>query len=151
MSDELRRVESAADWQAMHQIRRATLFAAARHGATTAYDDNHPDDRNPDNHCLLFSVDGQPVGVARLDQRGADSGVVRLVAVAPEVQGRGYGRVMGELVDAQARARGMTQLFINAAPTAIGFYEKTGWQRFSWDPCELTGIAQRCVQMRKGL
>jgi N-acetylglutamate synthase-like GNAT family acetyltransferase len=151
MSYELRRVESEADWQAMHEIRRATLFAPDRHGAAIVYDDKHADDRNPDNHCLLFLVDGRPIGVARLDRRDADSGVVRLVAVAPDVQGKGYGRVMGERVEACARGRGMSELFINAAPTAIGFYEKTGWQRFSWDPCELTGIAARCVQMRKDL
>lgn len=151
MTYELRPVATAAEWAAMHDIRRATLFVAGRHGASVTYDENHPDDRDPANQCFLFLLDEHPIGVARLDRRGTDGGVVRLVAITPQSQGDGHGRVMSDMIDSAARARGMTHLFINAAPTATGFYEKTGWRMFSWNPAELTGIASRCVQMRKDL
>jgi GNAT superfamily N-acetyltransferase len=151
MSYELRPVSTAADWQAMHDIRRATLFAPGRHGERVVYDDQHPDDRDSGNQCFVFLFNSEPIGVARLDRRGADGGVVRLVAILPDLQGGGHGRAMGAMIDEAARARGMTHLVINSAPTATGFYEKTGWIRAEWDASELIGIASRCVQMRKTL
>ena len=45
----------------------------------------------------------------------------------------------------------MRRLFVNAAPDAIGYYEKLGWQRFSWDETELSGIAAGAIQMTKSL
>ena len=61
------------------------------------------------------------------------------------------GQKLAELVEAYARNRGMTRLFVNAAPEAVGYYEKLGWQRFSWDETELSGIASGAVQMTKNL
>jgi N-acetylglutamate synthase-like GNAT family acetyltransferase len=147
----LREVSSLADWAAMHAIRRATLFAPGRHDDAVVYDDNHPDDRLAANQCFLFWLDDAPIGVARLDRRGEDEGVVRLVAIVPELQGRGHGRAMSDMLDDIARARGMTHLLVNAAHTATDFYHKTGWREFDWDPAELVSIAARCVQMRKAL
>jgi hypothetical protein len=43
----------------------------------------------------------------------------------------------------------MLMLKVNAVPTAVGFYEKTGWLRQIWGPAELAGIAADCVQMVK--
>jgi N-acetylglutamate synthase-like GNAT family acetyltransferase len=150
MTYELREVTTAIDWQAMHDIRRSTLFAPGRHG-DVVYDEQHPDDRNPDNQCFLFLLDGRPIGVARLDRRGKDGGVVRLVAILPDLQGGGHGRAMAAMIDDAARSRGMRHLVINSAPSATGFYEKTGWTRSDWDASELVGIASTCVQMRKSL
>ena len=151
MTYELRPVVTSEDWQAMHAIRRATLFVAGRHAIPIVYDDQHPDDRKPGNQCFLFLLDGRPIGVTRLDRRGADGGVVRLVAIAPDIQRAGHGRAMGAMVEDVARARGMTRLVINAAGTATGFYERTGWFPFGWDAAELAGIASHCVQMAKPL
>jgi GNAT superfamily N-acetyltransferase len=151
MNAVLRPVTSGPDWRAMHEIRLATLFAPGRHGAEVVYDENHPDDRDPNNRCFLLAVDEVPVGVVRLDRRGEDGGVVRLVAIVPELQGRGLGRSMSDLIDGEARRRGMTTLVVNAHESAVGFYERTGWTRESWDPSELVGIASRCVQMSKPL
>jgi N-acetylglutamate synthase-like GNAT family acetyltransferase len=136
-------------WQAFHDIRRIELFESkGRHGV---YDDRHPDDFAPANQPLLFRVDGRPLGALRLDDRGDGTGVVRLVAVSSKEQGKGHGRIMQQLLDELARQRGMRELYINSAPTAVGFYEKTGWTRHVWDETELVGIAAECVQMRKPL
>ena len=87
MTYELRPVKTAADWRAMHDIRLATLFTEERHPGI-AYDENHPHDHAPNHQPFLLMLDGGPIGVVRLDDRG-DEGVVRLVAVVPALQARG--------------------------------------------------------------
>ena len=146
----LRLVTSGADWQALHAIRRVTLFAPGRLHPDVVYDDNHPDDHAPGHLPFLLIEGDAAVGMLRLDIL-AETGTVRLVAIVPELQGRGHGRALEALAAAEARQRGVTRLRLNAAPAAVGFYEKTGWRREVWDPSELTGIASHCVQMVKEL
>jgi GNAT superfamily N-acetyltransferase len=145
----LRRVETAEDWAAMHALRRDVLFAPFRKQGIV-YDENHPDDRDPANLPFLLLVDGRPAGITRLDLRN-DVAIVRLVAIALELQGHGHGRAMSDLVDVQARQQGVRLLRVNAAPEAVGFYEATGWHRQEWDREELSGIAAHCVQMERSL
>jgi GNAT superfamily N-acetyltransferase len=130
----------------MHDIRRAVLFAPGRHAI--AYDENHPDNRAEGNIPFLFFDKDEPVGVVRLDARG-EIGIVRLVAIVIRRQRAGLGRAMDAAVVAEARSRGIRTLRVNAAADAVGFYEKTGWHRASWNPAELTGIARNAVQMEK--
>ena len=78
-------------------------------------------------------------------------GVVRLVAIRSEAAEKGHGRIMSDLIDAEALRLGLTELRVNAAADAVGYYDKTGWKRGSWDPTELTGLAENCVQMTKPL
>jgi N-acetylglutamate synthase-like GNAT family acetyltransferase len=147
MTYELARPATPTEWQAFHDIRRTELFERkGRHGV---YDPNHPHDLDPRNEPLLLRVDGRAVGTVRLDNFGDGTGCVRLVAITAAEQGRGHGRKMEEMVEALARGRGIQTLYVNAAPTAVGFYERTGWSRFTWNAEELTGVAAGCVQMRK--
>jgi GNAT superfamily N-acetyltransferase len=141
------RPATAEQWQAFHDIRRSELFEAR--GRYGIYDANHPDDANPGNEPLLLWLDGRPIGTARLDSFGDGLGVMRLVAIRAPEQGRGHGRKLDEMVEQRAHARGMHTLYVNAAPTAVGFYERTGWTRYVWSEEELAGIAADCVQMRK--
>jgi N-acetylglutamate synthase-like GNAT family acetyltransferase len=140
---------SPEDWRAFHDIRRTELFEAR--GRFGIYDPEHPHDRDPANRPLLLKCEGRPVGTVRLDDFGNGTGAVRLVAVLRSEQGRGHGRVLQDIVEAEARKRGIHTLYVNAAPTALGYYEKTNWQAFEWDPAELIGMAEHCVQMRKVL
>lgn len=150
MGYELRAVATPEDWRAMHDIRRAELFAPGRHGDEVVYDENHPHDREPGNVPYLLLLDGRPIGVTRLDRRGVE-GVVRLVAIARVDQRKGHGRVLGKLIEAEARRIGIRRLMLNAHRSAVGFYERTGWQREEWDPSEMVGLAADCVQMVKGI
>lgn len=150
MAYELRAVTSPADWQAMHDIRRAELFRPGRHGDDIVYDENHPADRDPANVPYVLMLADVPIGITRLDRRGT-VGVVRLVAIVRARQGKGHGRVLSELVVAEARRFGITRLQVNAHPDAVGYYERTGWKREEWDPSEMVGIAADCVQMVKGI
>ncbi len=134
----------------MHDIRRATLFTPERHPGVV-YDESHPFDRSPANQPFLLLLDGRPIGVVRLDYGGKGTGIVRLVAIAPELQRQGHGRALGLLVEVEARHRGMHRLMLNAHPAAVGFYERLGWHAEVWDPTELTGIAADSVQMTKSI
>jgi GNAT superfamily N-acetyltransferase len=146
MRHHLKIVDGPDAWRAMHDIRRAVLFAPDRHAV--AYDENHPDDRVEGNTPFLFCEDDEPVGVARLDEHG-EVGIVRLVAIVTDRQRTGLGRAMDTALVAEARRRGISILRVNAAADAVGFYEKTGWRKADWNPVELTGMARDAVQMQR--
>lgn len=149
MGYELIEVADPADWMAYHAIRRQELFEAkGRHGI---YDPNYPGGRLPNMHPYLLKLDGKPLGTTRLDIRDDGTAVFRLVAITANEQGRGHGRVLGQMVEERARAFGATKLLVNAADTAVGFYKATGWREHVWDASELVGIASTCVQMRRDL
>lgn len=149
MDYELVEVAEPEDWAAYHAIRRQELFEArGRHGI---YDPNRRDERLPGMHHLLLKADGQPLATTRLDIRDNGTCVFRLVAVTASEQGKGHGRVLGRMVEDKARALGAHTAYVNAAPTALGYYEATGWRHYVWDAAELTSIASECIQMRKAL
>ncbi|MCJ2035408.1 GNAT family N-acetyltransferase [Methylobacterium sp. J-068] len=139
-------MSSPSDWRHFHTLRRDILWTAR---GRTGYDENHPDDRRPDHHPLLLKCQDGPVGVVRLDDRRDGTGIVRLVAIAPDRRGQGLGRALGAGVEAKARGLNIDTLFVNAVPDAVGFYEAMDWERFCWDTSELVGDAANCVQMRK--
>ncbi len=140
----LKVVRTPDEWASFHRIRRAELFTSGR------YDENHPDDRARENTAYLLLVEGDAVGVARLDRQG-EVGIVRLVAISKHCQGMGLGRNLADKLDDAARGAGISALRVNAASGAVGFYERLGWKRSEWDRSELTGIAADAVQMIKHL
>lgn len=147
MSYSLVEVTDPLDWQDYHAIRRQELFEAkGRHGI---YDPNRPDERLPDMHPFLLKLEGKPLGTTRLDIRSDGTCVFRLVAITAAEQGKGHGRVLGAMVEDRARDFGARIALVNAAPTAVGYYEATGWHRHVWDAAELVSIASDCIQMRK--
>jgi N-acetylglutamate synthase-like GNAT family acetyltransferase len=149
MGYELVEVTDPVDWVAYHAIRRQELFEArGRHGI---YNENHPHDRAPNAYPYLLKLDGRPLGTARLDVRDDGTAVFRLVAITGSDQGKGHGRVMGQMIEDRARAFGTHTVFLNAADTAVGFYRATGWHEHVWDQTELDTFAQGCTQMRKSL
>lgn len=147
MGYQLVKVSEPADWVHFHAIRRVELFEAR--GRFGIYNDNHPHDYAAFAHPFLLKRDGQALGTVRLDLFDGGRAVVRLVAVTAAEQRRGHGRAMEELVTEQARALGAHTLLVNAAEDALGFYQKTGWEPFEWDPGELVNSPVSCIQMRK--
>lgn len=118
-------VSTQTEWAAYHKIRRHVLFDLRR---LTGYDDQHPDDRKP-NHFPLIFVEGEDVlGAVRLDLSGGGSGVVRTVAIVANRQRQGIGRSMMTAVESLAMAQGAVRLVVHAAPDAVSFYLKIGWE-----------------------
>ncbi len=136
------------DWYEYHSIRRRVLWE--RRGLTN-YDETHADEYSTANHPLLLRLSGRAIGTVRIDDFGNGTGAVRLVAIEPELQGQGHGRVLSTFVENYARRLGILTLYVNAAPEAVGYYAKLGWTPEIWDKAELVGIASECLQMSKRL
>lgn len=136
------------EWDLYHAIRKQELFDAR---GRDSYDPERPEEHRAGNFPLLFRADGIGIGTARLDTRSSDTGVVRLVSITRSEQGKGHGRVLMEKLETFAREKGFTKLVLNSAPEAVGFYERLGYIKDSWDPSELTGISVNSVQMSKPL
>ena len=149
MAYELVEIRAQGDWRVYHDIRCTVLFEGR--GRIGVYREDHEDELKPTNHPLLLKLDGAGIGTTRLDELGAGRGVVRLVAIRQDLQRRGHGRHLSVMVEEFAVRLGMGALYVNSARAAVGFYEKMGWQPYSWDPDELRGIAEDCVQMIKRL
>jgi N-acetylglutamate synthase-like GNAT family acetyltransferase len=144
----LAEVTTETDWTDYHSIRRSVLWEAR---GLSGYNAHHGDEYLPANHPLLLKLDERSIGTTRVDELGHGTGAVRLVAIAADLQRRGHGRVLSEMVEAYARRLGIKTMFVNAAGEAVGYYEKMGWEHYAWNPAELTAIASDCVQMRKVL
>ena len=108
---ELVHVKSDADWLSYHAIRRDVLWEAR---GLTGYDDKRPEERLPNRYPLLLKLDNRAIGTTRLDDRGDDTGIVRLVAIRRDVQRQGHGRKLGAMVDEFAVKLGLHTLFVNA-------------------------------------
>ena len=142
------KVTSESEWREYHSIRRRVLWEQR---GLVNYDDGHPDEHIPTHHPLLLKLEGEAIGTVRLDDRGDGRGVVRLVAIETALQRQGHGRLLSELTEDYARNLGMTQLYVNATPESVGYYERLGWQPEVWDQAELVGAASVCSQMSKSL
>ena len=148
MRYDLVKVTAENDWRDYHAIRRQALWDAR---GRSGYDENHADEHLICNHPLLLKFDGRPIGTTRIDDLGNGTAVVRLVAIAVDMQRQGHGRVLSALVELSARRLGIDTLFVNAAADAVGFYEKMGWEHYSWDAAEPAAVATASKQMRKTL
>lgn len=77
------------------------------------------------NGALVGMIGMRPVHTMG---RGPHLHVDDLVVTAAE-RGSGSGRALMEFAEAQARARGMNAVFLDARSEAIGFYERGGYVR----------------------
>lgn len=147
---ELVQASSPEDWEALHDLRRSELFATME-GVT--YDADHPADRDPHHFPLILKLHDRRIGTARLDLFANGGAALRLVAIAQQEQRKGHGRVMEQLFEAFARSKGVTKLFVNAHPSAVGYYERLGFVHEDWqEPSGMReSITKDCVLMTKQL
>ena len=110
----------------MHKIREVVLFTSG------IYDRNHPDDKNPNNHCFLFLFKNTPVATVRLDFIENNTAAIRLVAVLPEYQNQKIGLKMLSSIEDFAKEKGIVKLVTNSALNATKFYEINGYIFEKW-------------------
>lgn len=147
---ELRRPESKIEWEAFHALRIAELF---RDGV--AYNRHHPHDFEvPENFPFIFKLDNQCIGTVRLDLFGERNCIIRNIAILRTLQGRGHGtEFVARCEEYVWRKHGVSKIFLNANPNAIGFYRKLGYGHEEWDdPAGAReGFAKECLPMTKRL
>lgn len=85
------------------------------------------DDLDDEAIHLLATVDGRPVGTARLLVEG-DLGKIGRICVLPEQRGTGLGAALVRAsMDHLRQIPGVTQAKLGAQEHAIGFYAKLGF------------------------
>jgi ribosomal protein S18 acetylase RimI-like enzyme len=82
------------------------------------------------NALFLAEEDGEPVGFVSAWLQG-HHGHLGDVYVAEAGRRHGTGGALVETVIENLRARGATHLFLDAAPEALGFYERLGFREWS--------------------
>ena len=75
---------------------------------------------------LLATVDGRPVGTARLFAKG-DTGKIGRVCVLREARGAGVGVALIRAAVEELRGRGLRRAKLGSQVHAIPFYEKLGF------------------------
>ena len=92
---------------------------------------------------LKVAVDGdQLVGTAAMEIHGPQ-GLLRSVAVTPERQGMGIGRQLVEMVEREAREKGLKELVL-LTMTAPGFFERLGFTAV--ERCSVEGPVTQSVE-----
>jgi predicted GNAT family N-acyltransferase len=99
-------------------------------------------------HAVLFDVNGQPLGNARLLQPLANVVKVGRMAVLRDVRGHGYGARLLQALLREARRQGHKQVRLSAQRTAEGFYAAHGFT-VAGEPFDEVGIPH--VEMRLDL
>ena len=80
--------------------------------------------RLAENLTLVATIGGSTVGFASL--KGADN--IDLLYVHPAAVGQGAGSLLAEALEKLAGARGAKRLTADASDTALGFFEKRGFE-----------------------
>jgi GNAT superfamily N-acetyltransferase len=137
----LSRPASPEEWTAYHYIRRRVAFEAGE----DIEDD--PEERAPGHHPLLLKRGACPIGTIRVDSLSNGDAALRLVAIDPDHQGEGHGRVLLREAEGFARDIGCRRAVIYATPESAGFYAAAGYNEDEFDDNYFGGI----VQMAKPL
>lgn len=113
-----------------HALRRAVLRDGRPDAVVT-----FPGDELPETfHLAVRDDDGRIVGVGsfspspspgRPDQPAWQ---LRGMAVSPDLQGRGIGRLLLDHAVARLRSAGADLLWAHGRDTALGFYRRAGWK-----------------------
>jgi len=127
----LARPSCAGDWQAWHGIRRK-VFNLPR----------PEQDNSPNCHPLLLFFGERPIGAIQVDDLRNAAAALRLVAIDPEWQGGGHGRIMLERAEEYVRSLGCNRAVVYATPEAAGFYAQAGYDEEDWDTMCMGGIVQ---------
>jgi N-acetylglutamate synthase-like GNAT family acetyltransferase len=113
-----------ADFKAYYALRYKVLREPWGHPKGTEKDDYEP----ISEHFMAVNEKGAVVGVAKLYAKDERTGHISHLAVAPETQQQGVGRLLLETVEQRARARGFHTIGTMARVTATAYFEKYGFR-----------------------
>jgi predicted GNAT family N-acyltransferase len=136
------------DWPLMQTAAQAVRTAVFVQEQGIAPEDEWDADDATALHAVLFDVNGQVLGNARLLQPSVSMAKVGRMAVLKEVRGHGYGARLLKALLLEARRRGNKDVRLSAQRTAEGFYAAYGFSIVG-EPFDELGIPH--VEMRLSL
>jgi predicted GNAT family N-acyltransferase len=136
------------DWPLMQTAAQAVRTAVFVQEQGIAPEDEWDADDATALHAVLFDVNGQALGNARLLQPSANVAKVGRMAVLQKVRGRGYGARLLHALIRCARERGHKEVRLSAQRSAEGFYAAYGFSIVG-EPFDEVGIPH--VEMRLSL
>ena len=110
------------DWPLMQTAAQAVRTAVFVKEQGIAPEDEWDADDATALHAVLFDVNGQPLGNARLLQPSAHVAKVGRMAVLRKARGQGYGARLLQALVSEARRRGNKEVRLNAQRSAESFY-----------------------------
>ena len=138
------------DWSLMQASAQAVRTAVFVHEQGISPEDEWDAADVPALHAVLFDLNGQPIGNARLLQPSASVAKVGRMAVLKEARGQGYGARLLQALLLEARRRGNKEVRLSAQRTAQNFYATHGFV-VDGDPFDEVGIAhiEMCLSLAK--
>lgn len=109
------------DLAACHRI-RAEVFTTEQ-GIPEADD---LDGLDGDAVQVLLTIDGTPIGTARMLTDGATGKIGRVAVLKPH-RGQGHGQRLVQALILQAQALGLSRVELGSRVDATGFYERLGF------------------------
>jgi len=77
-------------------------------------------------HCHLYDG-GELIACARMGQVDEETIRIGRIAVRKNLRGKGYGKMIVEFAEGEAKKQGYKKTFLIAQTYAISFYEKLGY------------------------
>ena len=136
------------EWPMMQAAAQAVRTAVFVHEQCIAPEDEWDADDATALHAVLFDLNGQPLGNARLLQPSAGLAKVGRMAVRKEARGQGYGARLLQALLREARRRSNKEVRLSAQRSAEGFYSIHGFS-VCGEPFDEVGIPH--VEMRLSL
>ncbi|MEV0369489.1 GNAT family N-acetyltransferase [Streptomyces sp. NPDC050636] len=112
-------------------------------------------------HLLATAPDGRPAGTARFLYGPAArkkypsaviddalTAVLGRLAVTTAARGTGLGVALVRAVEDAALRRGLTEVYLEAQVSALGFYERLGYTAYGPEFDEGSGLAHRAMRRR---
>lgn len=119
------RIEPAdyhTDLEALRQVRETVFVVEQGVPIEEEWDADDPHSR----HVLARDAQRRPIGSGRL----TPDGKIGRLAVLPEWRDRGVGQTLLQALLDQARERGLPEVRLHAQVSAVGFYERTGFEPY---------------------
>lgn len=136
------------DWPLMQSAAQVVRTAVFVQEQGIAPEDEWDEDDATSLHAVLFDVNGQALGNARLLQPTANVAKVGRMAVLRDMRGRSFGVRLLQALLLEARRRGNKEVRLSAQRTAEGFYASHGFV-VTGEPFDEVGIPH--VEMRLSL
>jgi ribosomal protein S18 acetylase RimI-like enzyme len=86
------------------------------------------DEVQADHAMVVDSESGKILGVARMQTNSPTQGQVRCVAVSPEAQGKGVGKLLMNYLENIAQEKNLKEIVLDARENAVKFYLSIGYE-----------------------